>query len=331
MSRSVAVLGAGNWGTTLAHVAAMNGHDVKLWTRDPRQRDEIEATRTSSRGMPGLELSPRIRAVVSMREAIDGAELVLFVVPSQAFREVARAAGDVLEPEQVVLHGTKGLELRTHTRMSVILEQETCARQIGVLAGPNIAAEIARGKPAGTMIASAFPHVIGLGREALASARMVVFAGDDLIGVEIASALKNVVAIAAGMASEMDVGENAKAFLVTRGLNEIARIALRLGAKPATFRGLAGLGDLIVTCASPQSRNHRVGVALARGQRLPDVLASLGMVAEGVNAAIAAREIAAANHVEAPVLDRVYRVLYEGLAPAHAVTELMSLSPLGRH
>lgn len=325
MTRAVAVLGAGNWGTTLAQLVAANGHAVKLWTRDRAQCAEINARRTNARAVPGLELDPRIVAVPVLAEALRGAELVLFVVPSQAMRDVARAAGEHLVPEQIVLHGTKGLELGSHKRMSVVLQEETCARQIGVLAGPNIAAEIARGKPAGTTVTSRFPYVIAGARDVLASPRLRVFGGDDLIGVEIASALKNVVAIAAGIASGTDAGENAKAFLVTRGLSEIARIALRLGAQPATFRGLAGVGDLIVTCASVQSRNHRLGVALAKGARLDAALAEIGMVAEGVHAAIAARELAAAQNVETPLLERVYRVLYEGLPPERAVDELMAL------
>jgi glycerol-3-phosphate dehydrogenase (NAD(P)+) len=325
VTRAVAVLGAGNWGTTLAQLAAANGHAVKLWTRDRAQCAEINERRTNVRGVPGLELHPRIDGVTALADALRGADLVLFVVPSQAFRDVARAAGEHLAPEQVVLHGTKGLELGTHKRMSTLLQEETCARQIGVLAGPNIAAEIARGKPAGTTVTSRFPYVVQIAREVLSSSRLRVFAGEDLIGVEIASALKNVVAIAAGIATGLDAGENAKAFLVTRGLSEIARIALPLGAQAATFRGLAGVGDLIVTCASALSRNHRLGVALAKGERLGDALAQIGMVAEGVHAAIAARELAASQNVETPLLERVYRVLYEGLAPERAVEELMAL------
>ncbi len=327
MSRRVAVLGAGNWGTTLAHLAATNGHDVTLWSRDPSQCDEINLRHTNERATPGFAIAHGVRAVVDLREATRGAALILFVVPSQAFREVARAAGEHLVPEQLVVHATKGLELGTHRRMSVVLQEETCARQIGVLAGPNIAAEIQRGEPAGTTVTTTFPRVFDVAREALASRRLMVFPGDDVLGVELCSALKNVVAIAAGMAAGMGIGENAKAFLVTRGMSEIARIALSLGAHRATFHGLAGIGDLVVTCASTQSRNHRVGAAMARGERLGDVLARLGMVAEGVPGAIAARELATSQRVDAPLLERVHRVLYEGLPVQRALDELMSLAP----
>lgn len=325
----IAVLGAGNWGTTLADVIASNGEIVRLWTRQARQRDEINARHTNERALPGLRLPDTVTSTCELGEAVRGASIVLVVIPSQGFREVARALGDVLVPEQIVLHGTKGLERESTSRMTEILLEETCAKQIGVVSGPNIAPEIAQHKPAGTVVASRFPHVIELARSALACPRLMVFSGDDVLGVELAGAFKNVVAIAAGIATEMGVGENAKSLVVTRGLAEITRLAVTMGASPLTFAGLAGIGDLMVTCASPISRNHRVGVALARGQKLPEILASLGMVAEGVHAAGAARALAREHRVEAPLLDHVYRMLHEGLDCREAVTSLMTL-PAGR-
>jgi glycerol-3-phosphate dehydrogenase (NAD(P)+) len=325
----ISVLGAGNWGTTLADLVASNGNDVHLWTRSPAQCEEINGRHTNEGAVPGLRIARAVIATNDLREAVRDAELVVIVIPSQGFREVSRALGDVLAPEQIVLHATKGLEKGSNARMTEVLREETCAKQIGVVSGPNLAPEIARHKPAGTVVASRFPHVIEVARRALSCPRMMVFAADDVKGVELAGALKNVVAIAAGAAVEMDVGENATSLVVTRGLAEITRLAVSMGAAPLTFAGLAGIGDLMVTCASRLSRNHRVGVALARGEGLPSILEHLGMVAEGVYAAVAARDLARTHHVEAPLLDAVYRVLYEGLGCDAGLRHLMSL-PAGR-
>lgn len=329
-SLTVAVLGAGNWGTTLAHLAAKNGCPTVLWTRDPDQARDINERRMNPRAkLEELTIDPGVRATADLHEALYGASLVILAVPSQAFREVCRRASEGLRPDHLLIHVTKGLELGTHRRMSEVLIEETCIRQLGVLAGPNIAVEIAQGKPAGTVIASLHPRVVDLGRRALASTQLMVFSGTDIRGIEICSALKNVVAIAAGIAEEMKVGENAKAFLVTRGMAEMMRLAAAMGAAPATFMGLAGIGDLMVTCNSPRSRNHRVGVALARGARLEEAVANLGMVAEGVHASRAAHELGAAHGIEMPVFEHVNRVLCEGMSPGAALEELMRM-PAGR-
>jgi glycerol-3-phosphate dehydrogenase (NAD(P)+) len=324
---SIALLGAGNWGTTLADLAARNGHDVRLWLRDEAVAEEIRTTHTNSRSVPGLAIDTRVHPTTSLEQAVRGADFVMVVIPAQAVRTVARALGDVLAPEQPVIHGTKGLEIGTLRRVSEILREETCARQIGVLSGPNLAAEVARRSPAGTVVASPFPRVVALGRHAFSSALFRVFAGDDVLGVELAGALKNVVALAAGMATAMELGENAKALLITRGSAEIAAIARAMGGRATTFAGLAGIGDLLVTCASPLSRNHRAGAAMAKGMTLEQAVASIGQVAEGVHTARAAKALAAAHGVDAPLLERVHRVLYDGLAPKEALRQLMRLPP----
>lgn len=328
-ARPVAVLGAGNWGTTLAHLMGETGHEVRLWSRSAETCRSINEAHRNEPAVPSLLLSPRVNASTRLDWCVEGAAGVVIVIPAQSFREVSRQLGETLTPAQMVLHASKGLEKGTHLRMSEVLQQETCAKQIGVLAGPNIAAEIAAGKPAGTVITSPFPAVVEWGRRLLSSPRMMVFGGSDVLGVELCGALKNVVAIAAGIASEMDVGENAKAFLVTRGLAEITRLAASMGAEPATLMGLAGAGDLMVTCASKHSRNHRVGQALARGVDLDRALAQLGMVAEGVPTSIAARDLARGQGIACPLMDRVHRVLFGGLSPQDALEELMRL-PGGR-
>jgi glycerol-3-phosphate dehydrogenase (NAD(P)+) len=323
--RRVAVLGAGNWGTTLAHVIARNGHSVQLWTRDASQAEEINLHHRSEHTQPGLTLAPQVHATLALGDALNDADLVLVVVPSQAFRSVCRALGELARPDHVVVHGTKGLEAESQLRMSQVLLEETCIRQFGVLSGPNIANEIARGKPAGTVIATRFPRVTALVRQALASAQLRVFESRDVRGLEWLGALKNVIAIGAGMAEQLELGDNAKALLITRGLSEMMRLVLALGAEPATCAGLAGIGDLMVTCASPLSRNHRIGVALARGARLEDALREIGMVAEGVNASRTACELARRHGIEMPVFERIQRVLHEGMAVRDALTELMEL------
>ncbi len=329
MNEQVAVLGAGNWGTTLAHLVGGKGHPVLLFTRDVAQAKEINARHENRRALSGLRLSDNVRAVTSLAEALDDVELVLVAIPSQAFREVCRRGGEHFRPDHLVIHGTKGLEVGSHRRMSEILEEETCVRQLGVLAGPNLAPEVAAGRPAGTVVASPFPRVVEAGRRVLSSPELMVFAGTDVLGVELCGALKNVVAIAAGIADEMRVGENAKAFLVTRGMAELMRLATAMGAEPMTLTGLAGIGDLMVTCASPISRNHRVGVALARGESLADAIARLGMVAEGVYASLSARALAREHGIDMPLFEHVDRILHEGLAPAAALEALMRL-PAGR-
>lgn len=323
----IAVLGAGNWGTTLAALAAANGHEVRLWTRDPAQAAELNLSRTNRATGLTLTLPPGVRGTSDLGDALAGVELVIAAVPSQAFREVMGAAAVHLQPEHVVVHGTKGLELGTQARMSEIIRAETAVRQLGAIAGPNLATEVSAGLPAATVAASAFPRAVELARRALSSSQLMVFESRDVLGVELCGALKNVVAIAAGMADAMELGENGKAFLVTRGMIEITRLGFAMGAHPETMSGLAGIGDLMVTCASPRSRNHRVGEALGRGEKLEQVLAALGMVAEGVYASLSARALARAHGVELPLFEHIDRVLHEGLHPRQALELLMRLEP----
>jgi glycerol-3-phosphate dehydrogenase (NAD(P)+) len=320
----VAVLGAGNWGTTVAHLIGANGFPVWLWARSAELCREIEHEHTNTRYLPGLTLSPNIRPTDDLARAVRDVDLMFVVIPSQAFRSVCSELGPLVRPQQFAVHATKGLELGSHKRMSEILLEETCLRQHGVLSGPNIAREMCEGKPAGTVLASHFPRVIRRATELLRSKQLRVYANTDVVGVELAGTFKNVIAIAAGMATEMKLGENAKSLLITRGLSEIARLGVALGADPMTFSGVAGIGDLMVTCASPLSRNNRVGAALARGESLDQAIASLGMVAEGVKAAKIAWELTNAMGIRSPLIQGVYKVVHEQLEPRVALRELMS-------
>lgn len=326
----IAVLGAGNWGTTLARLTVHNGHATTLWSRDQPQCDEINRAHENRAALPGITLPAALRATSELGDdAIVGADLIFILLPSQALRHVCRRLGEVIRPEHRVVHGIKGLEAGSHLRMSQVLTGETCVRQLGVLAGPNIANELARGKVAGTVIATRYPAITALAKQALACAQLRVFESRDVCGVELCGALKNVVAIAAGMADQLDTGDNAKAFLITRGLSELMRLASAMGAEPATTTGLAGIGDLMVTCASPLSRNHRLGVELARGVPLQVALDDIGMVAEGVYAARSARALAARHGIAMPLFEHIDRVLHEALPVSEALEALLEL-PTGQ-
>jgi glycerol-3-phosphate dehydrogenase (NAD(P)+) len=322
---NVSVLGAGNWGVALAHVIACNGHAVQLWTRDRDQAHEINTRHRSARQQSELVLASNVHACVELADAVANADLLLIVVPSQVFRSVCHALSPLARPDHAVVSCAKGLEAESHLRMTQVLMQETCVRQVGVLSGPNIANEVARGKPAGTVIATHFPRVTGLVSRALACSNLRVFESSDVCGVELLGALKNVIAIGAGMAEQLGLGDNAKALLVTRGLSEMMRLVLARGAEPATTAGLAGIGDLMVTCASPLSRNHRLGAALARGERLDAALDQIGMVAEGVYASRAACELASRHQIDMPVFEHIYRVLHEDMPVQAALSALMEL------
>lgn len=324
LAPKVAVLGAGNWGTTVAHLIGVNGFPVWLWARSAELCREVNENHQNSRYLAGLSLSPNVRATDDLAQAVRDVDLMFVVIPSGGFRAVCSDLGPLVRPQQFAVHATKGLELGSHKRMSEILVEETCLRQHGVLSGPNIAREICEGKPAGTVLASHFPRVIHRATELLRSKQMRVYANTDVVGIELAGTLKNIIAIAAGMATEMKLGENAKSLLITRGLSEIARLGVALGADPMTFSGVAGIGDLLVTCASPLSRNNQVGSALARGESLEQAIAKLGMVAEGVKAAKIAYDITNTLGLRSPLIHGVYKVVHEQLDPRLALRELMT-------
>lgn len=320
----VAVLGAGSFGTTIAHVVASAGRPVYLWGRDAEVAKSINETRKSTRYFPERVLSEGIKATTSLEEAAKNAPVIVVAVASSGFREVSRLLGDFVTGDQVLLSATKGLEPRTHKRMSEILKEETCAKKVGALSGPNIAKEILLGQPAATVVASRFKDAIELSAHLLSGPRFRVYGNSDLLGVELAGALKNVIAIASGVATGLELGDNTRSLLITRGLAEIQRLGVKLGADPLTFSGLAGIGDLFVTCTSPLSRNHRVGVGLARGEKLPQILEKLGEVAEGVNTAKVCRELMLEQKVAMPIAESVYKLLYEDGASKDVLEDLMT-------
>lgn len=320
----VTVLGGGSWGTMLAHLAARAGRRATLWVRDEAARDELNATRTNRRYLGDAVLAPGVRATCDLGEAVKGASVVAFVLPSSAFRAVARSAGDFVTGDQVLLSATKGLEPGTFLRMSDVLLEETCARKVGALSGPNLAKEILKGQPSATVVASRFKEVIARGARAFHGPEFRVYGNQDVKGVELAGALKNVVAIGSGIAHGLGLGMNVRALVMTRGLSEVQRLGVKLGADPLTFSGLAGIGDMIVTCGSELSRNFRVGLGLARGRALPDILAELGEVAEGVNTTKVALALARQQGVPMPIAEAVGQLLFERAAAADVVAALMA-------
>ena len=325
------VVGATTWGTTLALVLAGDGRPVTLLTRNPAERDRLESARENARFLPGAVFPPMLRVSADAAEALNGATLAVIAVPSDRMRENAQRIGTHLGANAVVVSASKGLELPTAMRMSEALVEElptSLHSGICALSGPNLAKEIVQGKPASSVVAGATPEAAERAQAALLSGRFRVYSSNDLVGVELGGALKNIVALGAGICDGLDFGENAKAAFVTRGLAEIARLGEAAGALPLTFAGLAGVGDVIATCASRLSRNRYVGEQLALGRSWPEIRASMDNVAEGVNATEAALKMAARLGVEMPITETTYRVLYEGLSPREAAAELME-RPVG--
>jgi glycerol-3-phosphate dehydrogenase (NAD(P)+) len=320
-----AILVAGSWGTALASVLADNGHEVTLWTRSAGQAEEIGLSHTNSRFLPDTLLPPSIRATTEMKEALHEAELVLFAAPSSAMREVAAAAAGAISSEAVIIHAAKGFESVTLERMSQVLAGELGRdeREIVVLSGPSHAEEVVRKLPTTVVVASVFPGPAKLAQDAFINSCFRVYTNPDVIGVEVAGAIKNIIALGAGLSDGLGFGDNAKAALLTRGLAEIGRLGSAMGAAMMTFAGLAGLGDLIATCTSPHSRNWRAGSLLASGLSLEEVLERIGMVVEGVRTTRFARTLATRYGVEMPITDQLYEVLFEGKEPREAVEMLM--------
>ncbi|WP_123040819.1 NAD(P)H-dependent glycerol-3-phosphate dehydrogenase [Cohnella candidum] len=324
--KQTAVLVAGSWGTALARVLADNGHDVRLWTRNPEQVEEINLHRTNARYLPNAELPTGIRAMTGLNEVLASAELVLFVAPSSAMREVARAAAPYLEPEALVVHATKGFETDTLKRMSTVLAEELGRDEDNVvcLSGPSHAEEVIIRHPTTVVVASGNPTCAEAVQDFFMNeAYFRVYTNPDVIGVETSGAVKNIIALGAGLSDGLGFGDNAKAALITRGLAEIARLGAAMGANPLTFAGLAGIGDLIATCTSRHSRNWRAGSLLAQGLPVEEVLKRIGMVVEGIRTTKFAHELAARYGVEMPITEQLYAVLFEGKTPESAVGDLM--------
>lgn len=325
----VAVLGAGSWGTAFAKVLADAGRDVLIWSRRAEVAGAIEATRTNPDYLPGLRLPERVRATADAATAIRGADLVVLAVPSQTLRgNLATWAAD-LDPDATLVSLMKGIELGSTKRMSeVIVEVAGVAPdRVVVVSGPNLAPEIVLEQPAATVVACTDMDRATLVQTAISTPYFRPYTNDDVIGAELGGAVKNVIALAYGMATAMGLGDNTKATLITRGLAETARLGVALGADPLTFAGLAGMGDLVATCSSPLSRNRTFGEHLGRGQTLEQAQAATRQTAEGVKSCLSIRDLSRALGVEMPITEQVERVCHEGVDPRDAMTILMSRKP----
>lgn len=307
----VVVIGAGSFGTILANLVARNCRELRLWTRYEEQAREINATRVNREYVPELDLSPNVTAYSEPERVFEGGvQAVIWSLPSCAARERARVFAPFFGGNEILLHATKGVEEKSLRRISEVLREEIPCPRIGVLSGPNLAHELSRGEPAATVVASAFTEVQEAGQALLASERFRVYLDSDVVGVEWAGTLKNILAIASGALDAMKLGWNARALLITRGLAEMVRFGVAMGARESTFLTLAGVGDLLATCSSPLSRNYRVGMRLALGERLDEILADLGTTAEGVRTTYIVHQYARDHGIAMPITEAVYRLLY---------------------
>lgn len=325
--KKIAVIGAGSWGTALASVLASNQYQIQMWSHSNVVAEEITALHTNEKYLPSARLSPNIECTTSIEDALREVAAVVMVVPSHAMREVSKQLAPFIQEDMIVIHASKGLEVGSFKRLSEVIKEElpSCVHErIAVLSGPSHAEEVVKGNP--TTVS------VSIENEELAHAIQKMFSNDffrvyrnqDVIGVELGGSLKNIIAIGAGISDGLGFGDNAKAALLTRGLVEVTRLGVKLGAQPATFFGLTGIGDLIVTGTSPHSRNWKTGNLLAKGYTLEEALTELGMVAEGIKATKVAHELAKREQVDMPITSALFQILFEGKDPKTAVLDLMN-------
>ena len=326
MSKQIAVIGCGAWGTTLSILLTQAMHSVKLWSKEYDLVSEMQELRENKKYLPGFQLLPQIEVTHDLKSALTSAELVVFAVPSQYIETVVKECAGNIKKDMLLLSASKGIDEKSLKRPSQII-YEILNIQPAILSGPNLAHEIAKGMPAASVIAS-FDRETALNiQEILMLERFRIYTSTDPIGVELGGALKNIIAIAAGAVDGLGFGDNTKSALIIRGIKEMQRLGVSLGAKAETFSGLSGMGDLITTCSSNLSRNHHVGYELAKGQKLEDILKNMKSIAEGVKTTKAAKKLALKQKVEMPITFEVFEVLFEGRDVYKAMASLMSRAP----
>ncbi len=322
----IAIIGTTSWGTTLGVVIAQKGIEVRLWARTKQEATALKSNGPDPSFFSGITFPPQLLITNQLSEALADVKAVIMAVPSQAMRQNIKLIASYLTKSMMVVSAAKGLEIGSGKRMSQLIAEEINPRfhsNICVLSGPNLAREVLHGLPAATVIAAENNAVARKVQRLLNTPKLCVFTNTDVIGVELGGALKNIIALGAGIADGLGYGDNAKAAFMTRGLTEITALGVALGANPLTFSGLAGLGDLVATCSSPLSRNHYVGVELTKGRSLTEILSSMTNVAEGVSTTLVAWNLAQKLGLEMPITEKVYQILYENADPRQAAVEMM--------
>ena len=321
----ISVIGAGGWGTTLACLLSNKGYDVTLWVREKNVAEEINNTRINSAYLPDITLPDDLRITHSIDDAVKKARYVLNAVPAQYTRAVFKEAFPFIPDQAIIISASKGIERGTLLTVSCILK-ELSAHPVAVLSGPSFAKEVIKKLPAAVTLATEDKNIGFIRQEMFNINNFRVYTHDDVVGVEIGGALKNVMAIASGISDSLGLGNNARASLITRGLVEMTRLGVAMGAKEKTFSGLSGIGDLVLTCTSPLSRNYTVGIKLGQGMKLKEILDQTRSVAEGVATAESAFELSKKYNIEMPIIEQVYRVLYKDKDPVLAVKDLLERS-----
>lgn len=322
----IALLGAGSWGTALAIVLADNGHHVKIWARRPEHAEEINRHHTNEKYLPNIALPKNIQADSTMSEVVAGAQTIILVTPTKSIREVLNMLNKELKHPVSIIHASKGIEPDSLKRISEIIEEEIDARylkSIVALSGPSHAEEVGLRQPTTVTVSSTDKQACEAAQDLFINEYFRVYTNEDIIGVELGGALKNIIALGAGICNGLGYGDNTRAALITRGLAEITRLGKKMGANPLTFSGLTGIGDLIVTCTSKHSRNWRAGFALGQGKTLNEVLNSMGMAVEGVRTTMAAYQLAEKYAVDMPITTELYNVLFNHKSAKQAVDDLM--------
>ena len=322
----VAIIGTTTWGITLGAVLALKRVEVRLWARTEQEATELRDARFHSPSLSGVILPPRLSITSSLTEALADVKAVILAVPSQRMRQNIKAIAGDINGSMLIVSAAKGLELDSNQRMSQVIADEITPdfrSNICVLSGPNLSWEILQDLPAAAVVAAQDEAVARKAQRLLNTPNLCLYTNTDVTGVELGGALKNIIALGAGIVDGLGYGDNAKAALITRGLTEITALGVALGANPLTFSGLTGLGDLVATCSSPLSRNHYVGVELTKGHSLEEIIKSMTGVAEGVTTTVVAYNLAQQFKLEMPITEKIYRVLYHGLSPKQAALELM--------